>query len=118
VCCLVQLEGVAIDEMPRLYLATPREIAQCLRETEPGLGGLMLLEAAEPGSGAQEQAGRNTIPASWKFSLKRIEEMAASQEPASLLKLPPVAENPQGRVLPFPDQLGRPRQPALALGAG
>jgi len=118
VCCLVQLEGVAIDEMPRLYLATPKEIAQRLRATEPGLGGLMLFEAAERAPDAQEPASRNTIPASWRFSLSRIEEMAMSQEPASLLKLPPVVENAQARVLAFPDQLGRQRQPAMAISAG
>jgi len=118
VCCLVQLEGVAIDELPRIYLATPKEIAQRLRETEPGLGGLMLLEAAERESAAQQAPGRNTIPASWRFSLKRIEEMAVSQEAASLLKLPPVIENSPARVLSFPDQLAHERQPMLALGAG
>ncbi len=117
VCCLVQLEGVAIDELPRLYLATPREIAQRLRETEPGLGGLMLLEAGQ-GADAQQAPGPNTIPAGWKFSLKRIEEIAVSQEAASLLKLPPVIENPPARILPFPGQLARERQPALAVGAG
>jgi len=118
VCCLVQLDGVAIDELPRLYLATPREIAQRLRETEPGPGGLMLLDAAQRESAAQQAPAPNTIPASWKFSLKRIEEIAVSQEAASLLKLPPVIENSPARILPFPGQLARERQPALAVGAG
>ena len=43
-CCLVQFQGVPVSELPRMYLATPKEIARKLRETVDRVGGSSLYE--------------------------------------------------------------------------
>jgi len=44
VFCFVQFKGVALDEMPRTYLARPSEVAQRMRETASGRGDTILYE--------------------------------------------------------------------------
>lgn len=44
VLCLVQFHAVAIDELPRVYLATPNEVADRLRATAKGRGDTILYE--------------------------------------------------------------------------
>jgi hypothetical protein len=44
VFCFVQFEGVALDELPKLYLARPSEIAERLRATAKGRGDSILYE--------------------------------------------------------------------------
>lgn len=74
ICCLVQFERVALDEMPRIYLAFPHEIATRMRETVRRVGVCSLFEkyawTAESGSRQTE-----ALPASWLFSQNRIEEL-------------------------------------------
>lgn len=74
ICCLVQFERVALDEMPRIYLAFPHEIAGRMRETAERVGVCALFEkyvwTAENGSRQTE-----ALPASWLFSQNRIEEL-------------------------------------------
>jgi len=118
VCCLVQFAGAALDELPRIYLATPREIAQRLRHTEPVQGGLMLYEAVEAGDARDTGASRETIPVSWRFSPQRIEEMIASHEMAPLRRLPGAILDTPATIWPFPEKMAGERQPALAVRAG
>jgi hypothetical protein len=79
VFCLVQFEGVHLNEMPRLYLATPDEIAQRLRETAKGRGDSILYELHKWGSRAAGTGTVEQVPEKWRFSLERIEEILAKQ---------------------------------------
>jgi hypothetical protein len=44
VLCFVQFRDTEVTQMPRLYLATPMEIADRLRATAKGRGGTILYE--------------------------------------------------------------------------
>lgn len=73
--CLVQFSNTAVDEMPRVYLAAPAEIAERMNDTARGRGDTILYEnhtwtARAVGSGSTDR-----IPESWKFSPVRIKEM-------------------------------------------
>lgn len=74
VCCLVQFENVAIDELPRIYLASPDEIAAAMNRTAERTGRCSLLERYEwtASDGARLV---ETVPASWHFSQARIQEL-------------------------------------------
>jgi hypothetical protein len=71
VCCLVQFESVAIDELPRIYLASPDEIASAMRDTAQRTGRCTLLEHYEwtASDGARHL---QTLPAAWHFSPQRV----------------------------------------------
>lgn len=76
VCCLVQFHGVGLDELPRIYLALPGEVAQTMRETSIRTGRCMVRESYEwtlP-DGSKSVAA---LPPSWRFSPQRIEELLA-----------------------------------------
>jgi Holliday junction resolvase-like predicted endonuclease len=75
VMCFVQFQGIAVDEMPRTYLATPHEVAERLRATASGRGDTILYEykvwtAKAHGAGTVEE-----IPKSWRFSKQRVLEL-------------------------------------------
>jgi hypothetical protein len=44
VFCFVQFNGVVLNEMPRVYIARPSEVAQRMRETAGGRGDTTLYE--------------------------------------------------------------------------
>ena len=44
VFCLVQFKGVPVDSLPRMYLATPREILEWLKAAAAGRGDTILYE--------------------------------------------------------------------------
>lgn len=73
VCCLVQFERVAINELPRIYLASPNEIAPLLRESAERLGSSTLYEKYEWKSGADSVV--QSLPQSWAFSAHRVQEL-------------------------------------------
>jgi Holliday junction resolvase-like predicted endonuclease len=75
VFCLVQLCDVPLDEMPRMYLASPGEIAQRLRETRTGRGDSILYERHSWGPRAHAAGTKEEIPQAWLFSHERIEKM-------------------------------------------
>jgi Holliday junction resolvase-like predicted endonuclease len=72
VLCFVQFRGVQIHELPRLYLATPKEVACQLRITRGGLGDTILHERHEWGTRAVAAGTVDEIPAMWKLSKERI----------------------------------------------
>ena len=78
VYCLVQFDSVPLNEMPRLYLATPAEIAQRLRETARGRGDSILYERHTWGPRAHAAGTTEEIPASWVFSVERIREIMSA----------------------------------------
>ena len=75
VYCLVQFEGVALNQLPRIYLATPAEIARRMRDAAERTGEAVLFERYEwiaPDTGSIETAA---LPSNWLFSHERIEEL-------------------------------------------
>lgn len=92
VYCLVQFQGVALNQLPRIYLATPAEIARRLRESVDRKGDASLYEHYEytdAGSGAREI---ETLPNSWLFSHERIQEVMFP-EPMKPIPMPPARVN-------------------------
>jgi Holliday junction resolvase-like predicted endonuclease len=81
VFCLVEFKGTSDEMLPRMYLATPKEIANWLKNAAAGRGDTILYEKHVWARG--HAAGTtDAIPESWKFTRKRLEEMA--QRVASL----------------------------------
>lgn len=77
--CFVQFEGVKIDELPRMYLATPKEVAQRLKDSAGGRGDTILYEHHE--YKVKTAAGFGTIdkiPNEWKFTKERFDELIDS----------------------------------------
>src|SRR5271165_6840738 len=68
VFCFVQFRGVALNELPRLYLASPHEVAQRLRETARGRGDTILYEDRTWGVRAVGAGTTGQLPARWRFS--------------------------------------------------
>lgn len=82
VFCLVQFKGVPVDALPRMYLATPLEIAEWLKAAAAGRGDTILHEEHTWTSRAQAAGTTDTIPESWKFTLARLDEIAEQTEAA------------------------------------
>ncbi|MDO5692304.1 MAG: hypothetical protein Q4G70_07475 [Pseudomonadota bacterium] len=75
--CLVQFKKVAAFELPRLYLATPSEIAAQLRATCKGRGDTILYEHHAWTSRARGAGTIEAIPPHWAFTDERLEQLAA-----------------------------------------
>jgi hypothetical protein len=88
-CCLVEFERVALNQIPRIYLATAGEVASALHER------IDQLTCEELGPLGLDVAHRaQGMPAAWRFSQERIaevmelpveqsESMAQRSEPAT-----------------------------------
>lgn len=76
VMCFVQFQGAALDQLPRVYLARPGEVAQRLKEAAGGRGDTVLNENHTWSSRAQAAGTTDCIPLSWQFSNQRAEELA------------------------------------------
>jgi Holliday junction resolvase-like predicted endonuclease len=73
--CFVQFKSVPVDKLPRLYLASPSEVAERLRKTAKGRGDTILYEhkiwtARAVGAGTEER-----IPESWTLSAARVDQV-------------------------------------------
>jgi hypothetical protein len=77
IICLVQFKGARLEEMPRIYVATPTEIASRLREAAGGRGDTILFEDHTRGPRAAGSGSVERIPDDWRLSEKRIEELLA-----------------------------------------
>ena len=74
--CFVQLQNVPIDILPRMYLATPKEVAKRLKETANNNGATILYENHTwTRKNAMGIGTIDKIPDSWKFSKERIEQL-------------------------------------------
>jgi len=73
--CFVQFKDVAINALPRMYVATPAEISKRLRETRAGRGDTILHESKSWGPMAIAKGTSDTIPDAWRFTESRIEEL-------------------------------------------
>ena len=69
--CLVQFKDVGFNELPRLYLATPQEIAQVLHSSSAGRRETVLREYHAWGIKAYGTGTIDRIPDDWKFTKER-----------------------------------------------
>jgi hypothetical protein len=72
---LVQFKNVAQNEMPRMYLATPKEIADRLNNSANGHGETILYENHTWGSRARGVGTVDKIPDEWIFTFERAKEL-------------------------------------------
>ena len=73
--CLVQFKDIPIDQMPKVYLATPKEIAEHHKKSANGRGETILYEYKEWTDRAVGAGTTDKIPEQWKFSADRIQEL-------------------------------------------
>jgi hypothetical protein len=73
--CFVQFADVPVDQMPRTYLATPKEVAERLKATAKGRGDTILYEKHAWGAKAHAAGSIEEIPKSWQFSVARVEAL-------------------------------------------
>ena len=73
--CLVQFQNVELNEMPRMYLATPKEIADRLDPSSGGYGETILYENHTWGIRARGYGTTDRIPYEWKFTPERAREL-------------------------------------------
>ena len=76
--CLVQFANTAPNEMPRIYLATPEEIAERMKASAGGRGETILYEDHTWGPRAVAKGTTDRIPEGWKISAERLEHMFSS----------------------------------------
>jgi hypothetical protein len=72
--------------LPRIYLASPRQIAQRLRDTDRGRGDSILYEECEWISPADGTGITERLPQSWRFSNQRLEELVADHETGNIMR--------------------------------
>jgi len=75
ILCFVQFKSVATVDMPRVHLATPDEVAKRLKATANGRGDTILHEKHTWTKRAHGAGTVEEVPASWKFSPERVEEL-------------------------------------------
>lgn len=75
VFCLVQFINVSDDELPRMYFATPAEIAEEMHKSRAGNGDTVLREYCKWGSRAIAAGTVDVIPEKWKLSNDRVLEI-------------------------------------------
>lgn len=73
--CLVQFMDTAPHEMPRIYLASPEEIAERMKATACGRGDTILYENHTWGPRAAASGTTDRIPDEWALSAQRLEYM-------------------------------------------
>jgi Holliday junction resolvase-like predicted endonuclease len=83
VFCLVQFKNTSTKDLPRMYLATPKEIADWLKNAAKGRGDTILYENHIWSSRGYGAGTTDTIPDSWKFTEQRLEEIAKKTEQPS-----------------------------------
>lgn len=76
VFCLVQFKDVPVTELPRMYLATPTEIASWLKAAAAGRGDTILYERHAWSPRAKAAGTIDLIPDTWRFTEARLIEVA------------------------------------------
>ena len=96
-----QFKGVEIEGAPRVYLAWPGEVADRLRLSANGRGDTILYEHKVWSARARSAGCVDRIPESWRFSVKRIEELTQTPSPSLARDSCPPAPSsrPSGVVL-------------------
>ena len=75
ILCFVQFKGIQIDKMPRVYIATPAEVAEHLKATANGRGSTVIYELRLWGPRAFAAGVEDRIPEKWLLSEARINEL-------------------------------------------
>ena len=75
VFCLVQFQNTTQNEMPRVYLASPQEIADRMNATANGRGDTILYESHTWGPRAAGAGTTDRIPEAWRISADRLAEL-------------------------------------------
>jgi len=75
VLCLVQFANVEIDELPRIYLASPGEVANRLRTARRGLGDTILWEDHRHGPRSAAAGAVERLPDNWRLTRERADEV-------------------------------------------
>lgn len=73
--CLVQFKNTSEFQMPRMYLASPDEIAEVLCKEAGGRGDTILYEHHTWGPTAGAYGTVDKLPEEWLFSVDRTKEM-------------------------------------------
>ena len=73
--CLVQFKNVGDLQMPRMYLASPEEIAEVLCREAGGRGDTILYENHKWGPTASAYGTVDKLPEHWLFTKERAEEL-------------------------------------------
>ena len=87
VFCLVQFKGTTVDMLPRMYLATPREIADSLKAAAAGRGDTILYEKHVWSPRGYAAGTTDAIPESWGFTEERLENIAGDATTGSTSQL-------------------------------
>lgn len=77
VLCFVQFKGVALSDLPRVYLATAGDVASRLKATANGRGDTILYEHHAWSPRAHAAGSVEEIPEAWRFSPQRLAELEA-----------------------------------------
>jgi hypothetical protein len=72
VYAFVQFKGVPLVAAPRVYLASPQEVATRLRLTANGRGDTILYESKQWTNRAFAAGTVDSIPSEWAFSAERL----------------------------------------------
>ena len=94
VYCLVQFEDIPLNQLPRIYLASPVEIAQRLRESAERLGDPVLYEQYEWVSPETGSTAVEALPSSWLFSDERVHELVFPHPAQPATDISPLRKNP------------------------
>lgn len=76
--CLVQFKGTEPNEMPRIYVATPKEIAERMNASAGGRGDTILYENHTWGPRAAGRGTTEKLPEEWIISAERLSAMFQS----------------------------------------
>ena len=77
VFCFVQFKGLSVTDLPRMYLATPVEVARWLRNAAGGRGDTILYESHTWTRRAKAAGITDAIPGEWRFTESRLERIAS-----------------------------------------
>lgn len=73
--CFVQFKDTALTEMPRVYLATPYEVAAQLKAAARGRGDTILYESHAWTDRAAGKGAVDRIPSQWRFTEARLNDL-------------------------------------------
>jgi Holliday junction resolvase-like predicted endonuclease len=76
ICAFVQFKGTSLTEVPRIYLASPAEVADQLKRTAKGRGDTILYERKAWTNRAFGAGTVDEIPVAWRFSEERLQMLA------------------------------------------
>jgi hypothetical protein len=73
--CLVQFSMVEFDQMPRIYVASPSDVAARLRVARGGLGHTILWEDHQYGPQGAAAGTVERLPDEWRLTKDRMDEL-------------------------------------------